>query len=66
MWRGIPAAEEKEGGHTRHDEEVKIFGEVEESEVDTGILRVVTCRQLALGFGKVKRAAVGLGQCPQS
>ena len=59
---GHPAAEEKEGGNTRHDEEVEILGEVEEAEVHTRILGVVTGGKLALGLGKVKRAAVSLGR----
>ncbi len=48
-----PAAEEKEGGDACNDKEVEVLGEIEEAEVDTGILGMVTGRQLALGLQRL-------------
>lgn len=56
-----PAAEEHQSGDAGHNEQVQIFGQIEESEVNTGILGVVTGGKLAFCLGKVKRAAVSLG-----
>ncbi|WP_438590246.1 hypothetical protein [Duncaniella muris] len=39
MWRGIQAAEEKEGGTPDTMKEVEIFGKIEKSEVNTGNIR---------------------------
>ena len=40
---------------------VEVFGQVEEAEVDAGVFGMVSGGKFALGFGKVKWAAVGLG-----
>ena len=49
-----PASEEEKRGHTLNDKEVKIFGKIEESEMDTRILCVVAGGKLAFSFRKVK------------
>lgn len=56
-----PAAEEDRGGYTRDDEQIDEFGHVEQTEMHTRILGVVTGRQLRFGFGKVERPPVHLG-----
>ena len=56
-----PASEEKKCGGTGDDEKIQVFSQIEESEVNTGIFGVIAGGKLALGFGKVERAAVGFG-----
>ena len=56
-----PTTEEEQRCHAGNDEEVEVLGEVEETEVDTRILSVVSGSKLALGLGKVERATVGFG-----
>ena len=42
-----PAAKEKQRGHTADNKQVEIFGKVEETEMDTGVFRMVACCELA-------------------
>ena len=56
-----PTAEEHQGGDTRHDEEVKILSEIEETEMDTGILGVVAGGELMFSLGEVEGATIGFG-----
>ena len=56
-----PPAQEKGGGDARRDKQVQVFGQIEETEVHAGILRVVTRRQFLFRLSQVKRPAVGLG-----
>ena len=51
---GHPSSEEHKGSDTADDKEVEILGEIEEAEMYTGILGVVTCGKLVLSLGKVK------------
>ena len=57
-----PAAEEHQRGHAGDDEQVEVFGKIEETEMDTGIFRMVSGGKLRLGLGEVERATVGLGR----
>ena len=46
---------------SRYNEEIKVLGKIEKSEMDTGIFRMIAGGKLTLGLGKVKRASVGFG-----
>ena len=59
-----PASEEEERCHTRNNEKVKVLGKIEETEMDTGILGVITGGKLTFGLRKVEGASVCLsGTC---
>ena len=59
-----PAAEEQQRGNAGNDKQVEVFGQIEETEMDTGILSVVTGGKFTFSFGKVKRATVCFGCIP--
>ena len=56
----LPSSKKDGRRYRRNDEHVQIFRQIEETELDAGILRVVSCRQLRFGFWKVEWATVGL------
>ena len=55
-----PAAEEQGGGQAGHRGHVDVLGEVEQRELERGVLGVEAAHQFALALGEVERQPVGL------
>ena len=45
-------------GHAGYDKQIQIFRQIKETEVHTGIFRMISGRQFTFRFGKVERATV--------